>query len=157
MARIFVYGTLKTGLPNNHFLLDEKLGQCDYIGIGTTLQKYPLVIDSPCYIPFMLNKANVGKNIKGEVYRVDEEMLKVLDDLENHPVLYKRIDLEVIMEKTDEQLNCQCYVLHDFKDSMLSLERLSCYEETHSIRYIPKAQRKTQIDLFRSVKKNFPN
>ena len=28
------------------------------------------------------------------------------------------------MEKTDEQLNCQCYVLHDFKDSMMSLERL---------------------------------
>ena len=43
---------------------------------------YPLVIASKHNIPFLLDKAGTGQVISGEVYNVNEVMLKILDDFE---------------------------------------------------------------------------
>ena len=54
---VFVYGTLKKSFPN-HYLLEEK-NDVKFISDGVTFDKYPMVIDSPYKIPFILN--DVGK------------------------------------------------------------------------------------------------
>lgn len=41
-------------------------------------------------IPYLINKPGSGNNIHGEVYEVDENMLKNLDILEDHPKYYQR-------------------------------------------------------------------
>ena len=45
---------------------------------------YPLVIASKHNIPFLLDKPGTGKVISGEVYCVNDVMLKILDDFEGH-------------------------------------------------------------------------
>ena len=41
-------------------------------------------------IPYLIDKPGSGNNIHGEVYEVDEKMLKNLDILEDHPNYYQR-------------------------------------------------------------------
>ena len=41
-------------------------------------------------IPYLIDKPGNGNNIHGEVYEVDEKMLKNLDVLEDHPNYYQR-------------------------------------------------------------------
>lgn len=53
---VFVYGTLKHGEPNSHFLENAK-----YVSEAVTNEKYPLVIASQYNIPFALNKPGMGK------------------------------------------------------------------------------------------------
>ena len=66
--RVFVYGTLKTNLPNYHFLTNSESGKSKMIGMGTTVGKYPLVIGSPACIPFVLDKPGHGE-VRGEGFK----------------------------------------------------------------------------------------
>lgn len=98
MSKVFVYGTLKKGQPNHHWLTNTMNGAASYISNGTTKIKYPLVISTRYNIPFLLNKPGIGKNIKGEIYEIDDEMLSKLDILEDYPELYDR-QIEQIVTK----------------------------------------------------------
>lgn len=60
---VFVYGTLKEGEPNQHWLTNKNNGSAKLIGQATTTEKYPLVIASKYNIPFLLDKPGVGKVI----------------------------------------------------------------------------------------------
>lgn len=42
--KVFVYGTLKRGEPNYHWLTNLENGVAKFIGEGTTVKKFPLVI-----------------------------------------------------------------------------------------------------------------
>ena len=42
--RVFVYGTLKTGQPNHHFITDKENGEAKLLGRAQTVDKFPLVI-----------------------------------------------------------------------------------------------------------------
>lgn len=69
---IFVYGTLKSGEPNNYLLKDPKNGFAESIGKGETISRYPLIIASKFNIPFLLDKPDVGnvmKKMKNRVIR----------------------------------------------------------------------------------------
>lgn len=90
LSKVFVYGTLKRGQPNHYWLTNTQNGLASYISNGTTKNKYPLVISTRYNIPFLLNKPGIGKNIKGEIYEIDYEMLTKLDILEDYPELYDR-------------------------------------------------------------------
>ena len=65
MHRIFVYGTLKRGQPNYKLLESVDNVVKNFIGIGKTLDKYPLVIASRYNIPFVLG----SKDAKGAKVR----------------------------------------------------------------------------------------
>ena len=43
---VFVYGTLKRGAPNHHWLSDPATGQQQFLGLATTRNIFPLVIAS---------------------------------------------------------------------------------------------------------------
>jgi len=60
---VFVYGTLKNGEPNFHWLTNEEHGRAKFICYGTTSTLYPLVIASKYNIPFLLDEPGTGKVI----------------------------------------------------------------------------------------------
>jgi hypothetical protein len=74
---VFVSGTLKNG-HSRHSILEEQR----YIGIAKTIGQYFMfkTISYPCLVESKDEFA--GKKIYGELYEVDTECLRVLDDIE---------------------------------------------------------------------------
>uniref|UniRef100_A0A3Q3FHL6 Gamma-glutamylaminecyclotransferase n=1 Tax=Labrus bergylta TaxID=56723 RepID=A0A3Q3FHL6_9LABR len=97
MTRVFVYGTLKKGQPNNYRMFDSSNGKAEFLASACTVQKYPLVIATKHNIPFLLDLPGQGSRVRGEIYKVDDEMLNFLDDFESCPAMYQRtlVKLEV--------------------------------------------------------------
>lgn len=91
--KLFVYGTLKRGYENHHYLKNAK-----FIGTATSAQPYPMIAPKKSY-PYLINLPGVGRVIKGELYLVDFATLKRIDRLEEAPWLYRRDFIEVIDEK----------------------------------------------------------
>lgn len=89
---LFVYGTLRQGLYNNHYLhTAEALGTATTRDLYTLYQgAYPYVAKSPAQCP-----------IRGELFRVDNDTLKAVDILEEHPTVYCREQIEVLAESGD--------------------------------------------------------
>ena len=85
MNRVFVYGTLKRGHRNFHFLR-----HAEFVGEFTTakiysmyeFEDYPAVCLQGCHA------------IAGEVYHVTRSQFKMLDDLEWYPHFYQRIEIQ---------------------------------------------------------------
>lgn len=97
MTHIFVYGTLKKGQPNHYRMFDGANGEAEFLASARTVQKYPLVIAGKYNVPFLLDVPGEGHRVRGEIYRVDDRMLKFLDDFEMVPTMYQRtlVELEV--------------------------------------------------------------
>lgn len=97
MGHIFVYGTLKKSQPNYFRMLDRNNGKAEFLASALTTEKYPLVIASKYNVPFLLNIPGQGHRIHGEIYKVDEKMLKFLDAFEKVPSIYQRtlVNLQV--------------------------------------------------------------
>ena len=69
MNCVFVYGTLKQGQPNHYLLENESNGQKVFCGHAKTVKKYPMVIGSRYNIPYILDCADTGHHIMGEIYK----------------------------------------------------------------------------------------
>lgn len=80
--RLFVYGTLKKGFNNHHFLQDAT-----YIEEATIKGTLLNLGWFPGYIP-----EGEGE-VHGEVYEINDEILKRIDHLEGHPDFYTRKDV----------------------------------------------------------------
>lgn len=96
MLKVFVYGTLKTGEPNHYWLTKPENGAAQFVSAATTTIAYPLVVATRYNIPFLLEKPGCGNKISGEIFCIDETMLKNLDILEDYPVLYDRKMIDVL-------------------------------------------------------------
>ena len=59
--RVFVYGTLRRGEPNAYLISDASRGVAKFIGFGTTVQKFPLIVYGRFNTPFLLDEAGTGK------------------------------------------------------------------------------------------------
>jgi len=117
---IFVYGTLKQGF-HNHYLLED----AEFICEATTKEKYPMV-KTKGHFPYLLNKKGVGHNIQGEVYRINDTTLMMLDILEGYPEHYTREFMEVLSKGIT--LKALVYFLNEELDYS-SLEQLESFEE----------------------------
>lgn len=78
---MFVYGTLLAGEENH-----DVLGGARRVGRGRTMPAFELR-DLGAY-PGLVEGGS--REVVGEVYEVDDEMLRALDDFEDHPRLYRR-------------------------------------------------------------------
>ena len=85
---VFTYGTLMTDQPNN-FLLDDAKN----MGRATLIGSYEMV--NCGWFPGVYDVAD-GGNVFGELYRIDDEILKRLDRLEGEGVLYRRVMRRVV-------------------------------------------------------------
>jgi gamma-glutamylcyclotransferase (GGCT)/AIG2-like uncharacterized protein YtfP len=116
-VNVFVYGTLKRG-KSNHWYLRES----EYLGVYYTDNHYALYVKG---LPYMV-KEDKGGGVKGELYRVDMNILAQLDSLEGHPTFYKRETIWVYDAEVGHNVKAYTYIYQgDINpDSML---KLSCY------------------------------
>lgn len=124
---VFVYGSLKQTQPNHHWLTDKANGEAQLRGLATTEEKFPLVVASRYNIPYVLASPGTGKQIEGEVYEVDDQMMSKLDVLEVHPKYYERKLVKATMQESKEAIDCWIYLLHHFRPELLELPHLSTY------------------------------
>ncbi|CAL1277737.1 unnamed protein product [Larinioides sclopetarius] len=141
---IFVYGTLKRNEPNHDLVTDSSKGKAIFEGMARTVQKFPLVIASRYNIPYLLYKEGVGKHVIGELYKVDEDMLDRMDELECNGKYYNRIKVEVqpfIPDDGDRVLPIVkpwVYFLMNFREHLLDLPHLENYSSkgSHGLEYV---------------------
>jgi gamma-glutamylcyclotransferase (GGCT)/AIG2-like uncharacterized protein YtfP len=90
MTNIFVYGSLKRGFRNHHYLHASQ-----FVGTGTTRHEFDLL--DLGYFPAMVKGG--GFAIRGELFSVDRKTLRNLDFLENNGNFYQRERHPVIIEE----------------------------------------------------------
>ncbi|WPX08466.1 gamma-glutamylcyclotransferase family protein [Anaerocellum danielii] len=88
---LFVYGSLLS--HNSHNFL---LNGCKFIG-KAILEDFGLYKVS--WYPAIVPKEN--SKVLGEVYQIDPSTLKKIDEFEDEGELYKRKEVEVVLEKGD--------------------------------------------------------
>lgn len=139
---VFVYGTLKTNEPN-HPVIKEGGGESELVGRGLTQECFPLVIASRYNIPYLLDVPGRGFRIQGQVYRVDDDKLRILDILEGVPDHYVRRKVPVEVEEPQQVLSCWLYIQENFKPQLLELPFVSdyCLETYKDKPYVPRSQR----------------
>ncbi|WAM36708.1 gamma-glutamylcyclotransferase family protein [Caldicellulosiruptor acetigenus] len=84
---LFVYGSLLSHNSNNYLL-----NGCKFIG-KAVLEGYGLYKVS--WYPAIVPKE--GSKVAGEVYEVDETLIKEIDDFEDEGELYRRQEVDVIL------------------------------------------------------------
>lgn len=62
-SMIFVYGTLKSGGPNFKQWVENGDGKCHLVGMGRTVNKWPLIVASEYNVPYLLKAPHLGKVI----------------------------------------------------------------------------------------------
>ena len=87
---LFTYGTLKKNCTNHHYLKTSK-----FIGEAYTLKKFLLYHKG---YPYIVPDKN-GFSIKGELYEIDLNTFKQIDELEDYPEEYQKAKVEVIYKK----------------------------------------------------------
>jgi len=94
---LFVYGTLKKGFSNHHYLKNAT-----FLGAAKTAVPYPMILKHKAF-PYLIDKPNKGLYIQGELYKVDYQTLLILDELEGYPSHYTRHEIDIIQEDNQTQ------------------------------------------------------
>ncbi|XP_063228788.1 gamma-glutamylaminecyclotransferase isoform X2 [Bacillus rossius redtenbacheri] len=167
---VFVYGTLKRGEPNHHWITNPCNGSARLVGVAQTVELYPLVIASKYNIPFLLHHpghGHVGTSVEqgveclavteavsGEVYSVDGAMLCSLDALEDHPRLYARSRVAARLLPAGETVACWAYLLTAFRPELLALPCHTDYRSSgpHGLEYCEGRSRDPGHELLWDVK-----
>ena len=87
--QVFVYGTLKSGHRNHHYL-----EQADFIGHHVTDKCFSMYE----YDDFPAVTQNGSHAVSGEIYRINQQQFEMLDELEWYPRLYQRIEIQTSHE-----------------------------------------------------------
>nr|XP_002737109.1 PREDICTED: putative gamma-glutamylcyclotransferase CG2811-like [Saccoglossus kowalevskii] len=146
--RVFVYGTLKRDKPNHFLMSNPENGKSQYIGEARSVDRWPLVIATPFNIPFVLDKKGHGHIIQGELFDIDDEMLKSCDKLEGHPKVYTREHFNVLNMSTGSQDTVWCYLMKNFKDELLNSPMLQKYDREQMNFVVPGERTDSNISSF---------
>lgn len=136
LRRVFVYGTLKKGEPNHHWLTDATNGRARFIAQGRTTERYPLIIATRYNIPFLLDVPGKGHFVVGEIYEIDDRMLGRLDVLEDYPKLYDRRPEMIRNEETNTVESCLIYLMRSFPKRLLDKPLLEEYRNSAEKPYV---------------------
>jgi gamma-glutamylaminecyclotransferase len=92
---IFVYGTLREGYPNHHHNVGVRK-----TGTFRTVEQFPLVLHGQRNSPCLIDSPGKGYLVRGEVYRVNDEGLALMDKLERIEAVdgYQRRQISVTAE-----------------------------------------------------------
>ena len=101
MEKVFVYGSLLSGMGNHAFLKDSYL-----VGGGVILEELEMIDlgSFPALVP-----ATKTLETKGELYEVSEETFEALDRLEGFPSFYNR--KKVVVSLLEEEVEGWVYYL----------------------------------------------
>lgn len=90
---VAVYGTLRQGRRWNYLLAESV-----YLGLGWTEERFALYLaEYPCVDPHQ-----EVSQIRVDVYQVSPETLACLDELEEHPLVYVREEISVLLDQSDQ-------------------------------------------------------
>ncbi len=92
MTLVFVYGTLKRNFPNFHINTGTRID-----GIFCTKNHYPFYLVGGRYIPWLVLDEGKGHQVKGELYKVDQNTMDNMDILEaiGEPDGYQKVQLPI--------------------------------------------------------------
>ena len=92
MHHVFVYGTLKEGFANFGINAGQRAP-----GVFQTVQPYPLFIIGQYFLPWLVNQPGSGEHVLGQVFKVNEQVLKDMDVLEqiDEAGWYSRVEIQV--------------------------------------------------------------
>ncbi|XP_014087300.1 putative gamma-glutamylcyclotransferase CG2811 [Bactrocera oleae] len=147
LIKVFVYGTLKRGEPNHHWLTRSENGHSRFLCEAQTVVKFPLVIGTRYNIPFLLNKPGVGYNVYGEVYEVDDTMFANLDVLEDYPNYYDR-EIQQIKTEKNEYIDCWLYLIKQYPDQLLFKRYLEKYNNSETLPYCESYLDSSKEDMY---------
>ena len=85
---LFVYGTLQSGQINHYYLKDAR-----FIDKARSIPLFQIIqreYDSYRYPAAFLSQEPDAQPLKGEIYEIDENTLKTIDELEDYPHEYDR-------------------------------------------------------------------
>jgi gamma-glutamylcyclotransferase (GGCT)/AIG2-like uncharacterized protein YtfP len=82
-TNIFIYGTLKRGQLHHDLLKGQ-----EFLALARTAPSYRLYNSG--HFPALVEDTCQGVGVQGEVWRVDDSLLQVLDDFEDVPRLFTR-------------------------------------------------------------------
>jgi gamma-glutamylaminecyclotransferase len=102
---LFVYGTLKRGCSNHRFLAAQR-----FVGVARTVPGYRLY-DLGGY-PGITAQSNDHDGVIGEVWEVDAEALRTLDQFEGvHEGLYRREPIPLRPPFADQAIDAYVSIL----------------------------------------------
>jgi gamma-glutamylaminecyclotransferase len=92
MHKVFVYGTLKEGYANFGINGGRRIP-----GEYRTAERYPLHIVTTYFIPWLVNRPGIGERVIGQLFEVDDGVLRDMDRLEqiDEPGWYTRQEILV--------------------------------------------------------------
>lgn len=104
--KVFVYGTLKRGFPNHHYISGAR-----FLAEATTIDAYPLVVGGTWFTPYLIPEKGGGHRVKGELWDVPDAMMPALDDLESThlPNGYRRHRIPVLPVDASEPVEAWTY------------------------------------------------
>lgn len=114
---LFVYGTLKKGFGNHHYLKTATL-----LGAAKTALPYPMILKHKAF-PYLINKPKKGLQVKGELYQIDYPTLLKIDELEGYPEHYTRCEIDVLKED-DQKERALVYFLNE----KINYKKYDCVE-----------------------------
>ena len=106
MSKLFVYGTLKRGFPNHHYMAGAS-----YVGDALTVDAYPLVVGGTWFTPYLIPERGSGHRVKGELWEVPDAMIPAIDELESvHlPNGYRREQIPVVLDGVSSSVEAWTY------------------------------------------------
>eukprot|EP00931_Biecheleriopsis_adriatica_P018992 TRINITY_DN13084_c0_g1_i1.p1 TRINITY_DN13084_c0_g1~~TRINITY_DN13084_c0_g1_i1.p1 ORF type:complete len:224 (-),score=38.49 TRINITY_DN13084_c0_g1_i1:97-768(-) len=142
---LFVYGTLKRGFANYacYLGLAEAQGKAQFVSTASTFMQFPMVVRAPnpatnsSGAPLMLDMEGLGLHVDGEVFSIDEDILRAMDILEGvHRGRYYRRTIPIRMGES--VLNCVSYFFAAQDEELLALPPLQVYTWEHNLAYLQK-------------------
>ena len=114
---LFVYGTLKQGFGNHHYLETATL-----LGVAKTALPYPMILKYKAF-PYLINKPKKGLQVKGELYQIDYPTLLKIDELEGYPEHYTRCEIDILQEDNQKER-----ALVYFLNEKINYKKYDCLE-----------------------------
>lgn len=131
---VFVYGTLKKGFPNYAAYMQS----AEFAGTCQTVEKYPLMLNGDRQVPCLVNTPGKGFAVSGELYRVDDNCLQRLDELEGlgRPGGYLRCAIDLLVNQGTGPRRCQAQAY------LMKPETVDDPRSSHLAQYTLKAAQK---------------
>jgi gamma-glutamylcyclotransferase (GGCT)/AIG2-like uncharacterized protein YtfP len=112
---VFVYGTLKYGNRNYYNFLTES----DYIGDAITCDDHYQLYCNGSF-PMTIDREQEGfHRIKGEIFEVNDHVLRNLDMLESNGHLYtrkiKKFMIDTMSESVSQEVEAWIYLFNKYK------------------------------------------
>jgi gamma-glutamylaminecyclotransferase len=135
---VFVFGTLKEGFPNFRINRGRRVA-----GEFHTVLAYPLYLVGDRNSPWLLDSANVGHHVGGQVFEVTPDVLRDMDSLEriDEPDGYTRREILVRNRETNAELCVQAYLKNPdlfWPVSHTSIGPIPEYTAEHAVTYQPR-------------------